>query len=439
MRIFDQRHKVWESFVGKDSEFSLETRVFHSLCLIAWIALAYNVPLNFFVGLPIIAMMSFAMLLCISFFYYLSRVKHKFVASIISLGIIGNLFFVVIFFLNSGVNGPTSLLFALFFYLLMATVPRKNNWIWLLINIGVVFILHLIQYLYPDVISQNYPSSFDRYTDVSSAYMVAVVLIYFTLAFIRKNYDQEKHSVHENTLAIERKNQELEILNAEKNKLFSIVAHDLRAPLSSVQSYLELLGQQSLNESDKNNIEERLLLLTRNTNNMMSNLLSWSKSQMEGVKVQTESLSLLKALRPILNLEKVIALEKGIILDYEIDETIRIKGDLNMLQLIIRNLVNNSIKFSSLNGEIFINALITGKYCKLLVKDNGAGISEHQQKHIFSFTAKSTFGTKNEKGVGLGLLLCKEFTELQGGEIGFESALNVGSVFYVTLPLDVPE
>lgn len=435
MQIFNRRHQFWDYFVGTSSEFSLETRVFHSLCLIGWVALLYNVPLNFYVGLPIIAWLSLFMLVCLGFFYYRSRVKKQFISSIVTLGILGNLFFIAVFYFNSGIDGPTSVLFALFFYLTMAMVPQKNNWLWLLINLTVVGGLHLYQYNYPQSIPKSYTTDFDRFTDVSSAYMVVVVLIYFTLAFIRKNYDQEKNSVSENTIAIERKNMELEILNTEKDKLFSIVAHDLRSPLASVQSYLELLSRESLDAEDKKSLEERLLLLTRNTNNMMSNLLSWSRSQMEGVKIDIVSLNLSESLLSIISLEKVIALEKGIELEYDIDEEINVEADLNMLQLVIRNLVNNAIKFSRSGSAIFIQASVEDNFCKVAVIDNGAGIAEDQQKDVFSFTAKSTFGTKNEKGVGLGLLLCKEFTELQGGEIGFSSTHNLGSTFYITIPL----
>ena len=434
MRIFDRR-QIWELFVGKDSEFPLESRVFHSICLIGLAALLYNIPFNYYIGLPVVSLLSFIMLSVVASLYYLSRIKLKSNIAIIGLAVLGNILFVINYYLNAGIDGPTALLFVLFFYLMMATVPKKRNWVWLMTNLAIVLSLMFIQYVYPETVANTYMNKFDRYTDMSSAYIVVVVLIYFTLAFIRKNYDQEKQSVSENSLAIERKNQELEILNAEKNKLFSIVAHDLRSPLSSVQSYLELLSKDSIDEQERRDIEDRLLALTRNTNKMMANLLSWSKSQMEGVKAQIEEVNLLKNLNQILDLEKVIAMEKGINLHYEISETVFVKADPNMLQLVVRNLVNNAIKFTSMDGEISIAALIVNQQCKICVRDNGEGISEEQQKSVFSLRAKSTFGTNNEKGVGLGLLLCKEFTELQGGTIGFESTLGTGSTFYIHMPI----
>ena len=435
MRMFDRR-QIWEFFIGKDSEFPLESRVFHSICLIGLAALLYNIPFNYYIGLPVVSLLSFIMLSVVAGLYYLSRIRLKSNIAIVGLAVMGNVLFVINYYLNAGIDGPTALLFVLFFYLMMATVPKKNNWVWLMTNIVLVMSLMFTQYLYPDTVPKTYVSEFDRYTDMSSAYIVVVVLIYFTLAFIRKNYDQEKQSVSENSLAIERKNQELEILNAEKNKLFSIVAHDLRSPLSSVQSYLELLGKESVNEDERKDIEDRLLTLTRNTNNMMANLLSWSKSQMEGVKAQIEKVNLLKNLNQILDLEQVIAMEKGIKLHYEINGSIFIRADRNMLQLVVRNLVSNAIKFTSADGEIYISALVTNGECKICVRDNGEGISVEQQKSVFSLQAKSTFGTNNEKGVGLGLLLCKEFTELQGGTIGFESKMGLGSTFFICMPIE---
>jgi two-component system sensor histidine kinase/response regulator len=212
------------------------------------------------------------------------------------------------------------------------------------------------------------------------------------------------------------------------------VAHDLRSPLASIQSYLELLTAYPLKEEEKKEIELKLLSLTKNTSNMMANLLSWSKSQLEGVRVNIQPLDLLKTLRDMLKVETSIAHEKNISLTYHIGENIYVEGDANMLLLVVRNLISNAIKFTPSGGNIQVMAAVEND-CKISIVDSGTGINESDQKYVFSLKAKSTFGTNNEKGVGLGLILCKEFTELQNGSVSFVSTPGKGTSFIVSIPL----
>lgn len=419
--------------VGSSSVFSLEARVYHSICIVGFIALAYNVPFNYMVGLPWVALASFITLAGFAWLYYVSRIRKDFRYSIIGLGILGNVFFAAVYFLNSGIDGPTLILFALFFYLLVATSPKKQQPLWLLINVLLVVSMHIVQYLRPSFVPATYTSVLSRYTDTLSAYLVVILSIFFSLRYMRDNYDTERKSAVERALDIESKNIQLELVNGEKNKLFSIVAHDLRSPLASIQSYLELLTAYSLNDTEKREIELKLLALTKNTSNMMTNLLSWSKSQLEGVQVNLQPISVQKILLDMLNVESNIAQEKGIDLIYQIDEDIYAIADPNMLLLVIRNLVNNAIKFTERGGVIEVMVEIE-ENCMITVTDSGKGIDEDRQEHVFSLKAKSTFGTNNEKGVGLGLILCKEFVELQHGTINFVSIPGEGTSFVVIIP-----
>lgn len=156
---------------------------------------------------------------------------------------------------------------------------------------------------------------------------------------------------------------------------------------------------------------------------------------MEGVNVNLVKLDLKEILKSTFAIEQTIAAEKGIRLTDRLKNSISIIADADMLQLIVRNLIDNAIKFTDAGGEIMVFADIVGEDCQLMIKDNGMGIPYEQQRDIFSLKASSTFGTKNEKGVGLGLVLCKEFTELQNGKITFESVPGEGTTFYVSFKL----
>ena len=440
MQLSSKLKGLQVTLTGNPAEFTLEARIYHSIYMVAFIALGYNVPFNYFVGLPWVALISLIGLTGFAALYYLSRVKKRFTVSVIGFGILGNVFFVSVFFLNSGIDGPILILYALFFYLLCSTAPKNQQWIWLFINVVCVTAIMSIQYLYPKTVPATYPTVLSRFTDGISAYVVVIVTLFFSLRYLRSNYEMEKKSAVDKALDIELKNIQLELLNGEKNKLFSIVAHDLRSPLASIQSYLELLTAYPLKEEEKKEIELKLLSLTKNTSNMMANLLSWSKSQLEGVRVNIQHLYLLKTLQDMLKVEVSMAQEKGIHLTYHINDNIFVKADPNMLLLVIRNLISNAIKFTDAGGNIQLIAVVEGD-CKISITDSGRGIEEADQKHVFSLKAKSTFGTNNEKGVGLGLILCKEFTELQNGSISFSSKIGVGTSFVVSVPVpdqDIP-
>jgi signal transduction histidine kinase len=420
----------------------MEYRIYHSVVLIAIVSLLYNVPFNLIIGLDGPALISLAGCVVFSLLYYRSRFQRKMRSSIILGSILTNVIFIVNYFYNSGISGPTDILIALSVLLVIAITPHKQHKIWLSINIITVIALHLIQYYYPQWVPNRYIGRADEFFDKTSAYLVAVILMYYTVKFIRRNYDFEKRQAEDKALAIEEQNQyilvqnqQLERINSEKNKLMSIIAHDLRGPLSNIQNYLELVHAYGLDNEEREVVEGDLLNVTKNTLNMLSKLLIWSKSQMEGVVVKLSDVNLHDTLKNTLELERILALKKEITLTYKIDPSITVVADTDMLQLVVRNLVSNAIKFTHEGGTVDISTQMVLNDCKITVTDNGKGISYDQQLDIFSLTAKSTFGTKNEKGVGLGLLLCKEFTELQGGRIGFDSIPAKGSSFFIFIPV----
>jgi signal transduction histidine kinase len=440
--LHEARKNAWQRLIGSHSQFSLEARIFHSISVIALIALAYNIPFNYAIGLPTIAAYSFVTLVIFAFTYYNSRVRGKTNSSIIICGVTVYTLFAINYYFNSGINGPTFLLFSLALNLMLAIALRGQHVFWLVLNLLLVAGLHIAEYSHPEWIKDSYNSRFSRFIDSASAYAVTAVLIFFSMRYIKRNYSIERmsaevkaNSIEEQNHKIVRQNQQLEYVNAEKNKLFSIVAHDLRAPLVSIQNYLELLSEYGLEAEERKRLEQNLLLTTKNTTNMMSNLLSWSRAQMEGVVSRPHVHELSALLRNTLQVESDIAQGKNIDFSYSIPPDIAIFSDADMLQLVVRNLVNNAIKFTKLGGRISIEATASDKFCQIVVSDTGIGIPVESQQDIFTLKAQSTFGTNNEKGVGLGLLLCKEFMDLQGGKIWFESAPGKGTSFYLLIPL----
>lgn len=427
-------------FIGHPNLFSLEERIFNTVCVIAFIAMCFEVPFNLFVGLYIPALLCLFGLFFSAGLYYLSRFKRRSIIGIKLFCIFSNLLFSINYFFNSGIFGPNLLLFCLGFLLIVAIIPKAQFKFWIPINISIVIFILGLEYFNPQLTADNYNSAFSKSIDFAITYFVVVLLIYFAISYIRENYDYEKNLVIDKNKAIEEQNSRilsqnlsLEKLNTEKDKLFSIVTHDIRTPLSSIQGYLEILADEtSITPEERAIFKQQLLEITIDTSKMLTNLLSWSKTQLEGTKANLTRLKVKTALINGLNIEKNIAIKKGIQLAIFSENDLFISADMNMFEIVIRNLVNNAIKFTKMGGEVAVNAIRKDDECLITIKDNGLGMDPELQNSLFKLTASSTYGTNNERGIGIGLLLCKEFTDMQGGKIWFESQEGSGSTFYLS-------
>lgn len=426
--IVDKIKEYLSKIIGAKEDFPLEARIFHTVCFISFLNLTVSLPFNISYGLYELAiLMGILQFVCI-LSYYLSRVYKKLNLSIVLFGLAANGLFFANFYYNSGINGPGLMLFLLCIFLITVVAPKNQYIFWLLLNISEVMILLILSYNNPSLFVYRYPNLLLQYADIGSTYVLIAILIFVATNFMRKSYQLEK-------LAAEEKAEELKLSNDTKNKLLSILAHDLRSPLSSIQNYLEILSELNLGEIERQSFEASLLNETKNTQQMLSNLLLWSKTQMEGVTVNLLPLNLKESILPAIRVQQSIAIEKKITIEENINKSITILADKDMLQLVIRNLVNNAVKFTEAGGKINIEAKIEGKICLITISDSGRGIPYEMQKDLFSLRVKSTFGTQNEKGVGLGLSLCKEFTEIQNGQIRFESELGKGTSFYISFKL----
>ncbi len=432
----------WNKLFGDPVEFSIENRAFNAVSVITLLMLLMALPVNYFINLSEQNIIVLTALIIQSYFYYQSRFNKKYQKGVFVYALVSYLILGFTFCYNSGSQGPALFYFIITFLLLFSLTRGKYFGLWLSLHILAGTFLMVCEYYKAPWIHFTYTSNTNRLTDIGATYIVTIVFVFFITNYLRKNYESEKHLAEERSDAIEKQNlqilaqnQQLEHLNEEKDKLFSIISHDLRSPLNSIQGYLELLNEQDIDENDKEMMKRELLDLTKNTSDMLLNLLSWSKAQMQGVKVQLKPMNLDNTISQALEFQKSIAAKKGIQISYNNVQTLDVVGDHDMLELVVRNLVNNSIKFTKPGGIISISVKRKGTEAELSIKDNGIGISELQQKELFTLKSKSTYGTTNEKGMGLGLLLCKEFIELQNGRIWFNSAPGNGSEFNIALPL----
>lgn len=262
---------------------------------------------------------------------------------------------------------------------------------------------------------------------------ISVVLFFISMIAIRLGY-----SNYRSHKKLKQKNKELAQLNATKDKFFSIIAHDLKAPFNSLLGFSEVLTLHAENKSTREIVEYSGLVYSaaRKLYHLVENLLQWSRAQLGSVPYKPECLHIATQTSNVVSLLKMNAESKDIVLTQRIHSDIVAYGDANHYNTILRNLLSNAIKFSKVGSVISIGAEMEPDRVKVWVSDSGMGIHEDQMKRLFSINqTASENGTLNEKGSGLGLLICKEFVELNKGEIWVESQLGKGSVFIFTLPL----
>ena len=231
---------------------------------------------------------------------------------------------------------------------------------------------------------------------------------------------------------------ELEDLNKLKDKLLSIVSHDFRSPLNSLRGTLTLFLRGAISNEELSMLTESLVEKLDNTYNLLENLLNWAKSQMQGMKVYMKEIDLQVISKDCIDLLTPIADKKLVTIKSNIIAPISAFADNEMVKLVIRNLMSNAIKFTTAGNEITVDAMIDEGIVTVSIKDDGLGISNEDQDKLFKLENFSTSGTSNERGMGLGLLLCKDFVEKNNGKIWFESELQKGSTFFFSLPVKEP-
>lgn len=261
----------------------------------------------------------------------------------------------------------------------------------------------------------------------------SAVLVLFFIALYR-SYNQ-KNKINEQLIT---QKIELEQLNKTKDRFFGIIAHDLRNPVVSFQGISKLI-QSYVKKGKIDRIEglsHKISHSVENLNRLLDNLLSWASSQTGTLPYHPEPLDVTQVLEETFSLFAEAASSKQINLVNKIEGEPVVYADKNGVSTIFRNLISNALKFTPEGGEISVSASVEEQQINLTVADNGIGMDQTRIRSLFELSQnESVDGTHGEKGSGLGLLLCKEFAELNKGKIWVQSKLNVGTQFHLTLPV----
>jgi signal transduction histidine kinase len=278
---------------------------------------------------------------------------------------------------------------------------------------------------------------------ISIGLFIGIGVLVFLLLNVIVSQRHEKQKNLENTkkeleTLVLTRTTELNKTIASKNKFFSILAHDLRGPFGSLVGLLEMLvnDPKSFSEDEKNEITKQVYNSSLSLFKLLENLLTWSRVQTKNLEIKLEKVNILDLVNDSADLQRLQLKDKNIQLVTAVSAQTFAYADKNSCNTVLRNLLSNAIKFTNPGGTIKIISSIEDKQIKIIIEDNGLGMSEKQVSTLFHVDkTTSTKGTNNEPGTGLGLAICKDFVELNNGTLSAESEISVGSRFIIKLPL----
>ena len=283
-------------------------------------------------------------------------------------------------------------------------------------------------------INTSYHDDSITYTSITSRKLIIIYFIIWIIGLLLLFYIETLSK--RNRLAVETKHKELQDLNAAKDKFISIIAHDLKTPAANIESLSEALSARfdDLNEEERRSCIDMLVESAKTHSDLLNTLLDLSRLRLGSKQYDPQRLDIRRLVVEVLEQTKLQAQQKQINQKNQADEYY-VKADKNMITAVIRNLVVNGIKFTHPGGQIVIKTEKKVQEIVVSITDSGIGIADSKKDRIFGVdSSKSTTGTANETGTGLGLLLCKEYVERHNGRIWLESEVGKGTTFFFTLP-----
>lgn len=416
----------------------MEKQIFNATIIIITLYLVAMIIFNFFINQFLLASILLGCIPALGLLYYMLRFKNKFYLSLIIFGSFLYPILAINFYLNDGIFGPSAYVFILMNLVMVSISPLK--WIlgWTALNAICFLSLFYIGNFYPEIIPTQYPNKAAIFLDHSITYLGSLIGINFLLLTVKNFYQIQKGKTEINKNELMLVNRDLSKTNFQKDKIIAILTHDLKNPLQSIVQTLELINEaDDLSTEEMAFIHSELLKNTKRTYAMIENILEWSAFELKSQNSRIKEVDLKSLFGDTLEIMKTIANQKGVSLhiNYISNPSLRLESD--RLLLILRNLIQNAIKFTQVGGEIKLEINQDDIETIISVEDNGVGMSEKQLIDIFQLEVKPTYGTDLEKGTGMGLHLCYQNAQKIGTELAVQSTLGIGSFFLLRIPNSV--
>lgn len=342
-----------------------------------------------------------------------------------------------------GLDVGLELFFILYGVLAVFYMQKRSNGL-------IAFLLSITLYLIVFVFGKQYAynlrvTSFPFYV---FNHLVAIIFIFFALSWIKKENNAYQQSILEKNQALLHRYQEIESqkeiiakkaeqlaeLNTVKNKLFSIISHDLKNPLYALRNLFRNVEQYDLPGEELKAMVPDIIRDLQYTTSLMENLLQWAKSQMNADALVLQFVDLSELIQETTELLRLQATAKKVHLKTNLSVASYVVAEKDMVRLVLRNLVSNAIKFTPANGSVFVDAVEFDTVVEISISDTGVGMSNKVLHQLSQNSFYSTNGTASETGTGLGLMICKEFLSKIGSKIYIESEEGKGSTFSFILP-----
>src|SRR5690606_7799123 len=287
---------------------------------------------------------------------------------------------------------------------------------------------------YPEWIPNNYLDKQHQFWDHFITYSVSVVGIFAIIFTIKRFYKLQKEQNERKSLQLLQVNHMLQNSNEQKNKVIALISHDIRSPLNTIEGLVEIARAGAMSGEELSEVMKELLNITSNTTKMLDNILEWASFEMRDKALNITESDVKSAFESVLAVYLTLASHKEIAFSINYKDNPVIRTDIGRVILVIRNLLQNAIKFTPTGGSITFEVQQMGEKVAISVSDTGVGLTTDQLESLFLLDVKSTYGTEREKGTGLGLYLSAENAKKIGGEIAVRSEEGKGTTFTFMLP-----
>ena len=341
-------------------------------------------------------------------------------------------FLLLNFYYSDGYRGPTIFNFYLFFMVSGLLFKRPYNLIWHLGSVGLYLLFFYLETAGRINVIQNYQGVNQLFIDNSLTIFMTSIFVFVGVRFVIQNYQTQNSDLIKLQQENEKNLRELKHINEKKNQLIALLSHDLKSPVSSLATTLELMDLKIISQEEFGTIIDQLKKQSTHLSHVLGNTLSWVLTEMGEQDIESHPVEISRLTKEIVELMEAQAISKeqrieivvhtkDLVLDLEEKE----------VKIILRNFLDNAIKFSASGTVIYLEFLQVGNSYRWNVKNSGTRISKEKKDHLFDFTVKSSVGTHKEKGTGLGLGLCKRIASRIGFEVGYEYSKDGFNTFYL--------
>ena len=442
----------YKAFVfGKEDTFNVQKKIFLLITHISIIIGSVGLAVNILLDLGVLLILVTALALVVLLYFHINvrntqlESKHSILFFLASVAV-----FSLLWFYNGGYDGNNGVLIFVYFIVFITILPSKYRFLGFAVYSMMIVVLVTIQYLKPEFITP-YEFEHHRFIDLALGYFFYLILAYVIQNTIIKNYEEDRKKIKiqndQLNLLVEKQNDtnakleqslnHVKELNSAKDRFITVLSHDLRSPFQGLLGITKILDSEydSFDDTEKRLYISQVNGSVEKLYSFLEELLLWGRVQKNAVKLTYESTVIRELIHQTVSLISETASKKKISVEVVCDELLTAVLDREMIAIVLRNLISNAIKFSTVGGKILVTAQLEIDHIKISTTDNGVGIPEDIIPKLFRLDESvSTVGTDGEQGSGMGLILCNDIVKKHNGEITVRSKEGRGSTFTIQIP-----